>query len=101
MPAYFTLLLEEIDKLLGNAKEEVTIMYLCFPVSQIYNPPILLHVSNPSGMIKIILVEEVMILFYRSFIYNITLAQMNLTTHQIILNSKPNNPHFNSIMSTL
>ena len=42
-----------------------------------------------------------MILFYRSFIYNITLAQMNLTTHQIILNSKPNNPHFNSIISTL
>ena len=56
MPAYFTLLLEEIDKLLGNAKEEVTIMYLCFPVSQLYNPPILLYVSNPSGMIKIILV---------------------------------------------
>ena len=33
MPAYFTLLQEEIDKLLGNAKEEVTIIYLCFPVS--------------------------------------------------------------------
>ena len=32
MPAYFTLLQEEIDKLLGNAKEEVTIIYLCFPV---------------------------------------------------------------------
>ena len=27
-------------------------------------------------------VEEGMILFYRSFIYNITLAQMNLTTYQ-------------------
>ena len=76
-------------------------MYLCFPVSQLYNPPILLHVSNPFGMIKIILVKEVMILFYRSFIYNITLAQMNLTTHQIILNSKSYNPHFNSIISTL
>ena len=25
-----------------------------------------------------------MILFYRSFIYNITLAQINLTTYQII-----------------
>ena len=71
MPAYFTLLLEEIDKLLGNAKEEVTIMYLYFPVSQLYNPPILLHVSNPSDMIKIIFLK--MILFYRSFIYNITL----------------------------
>ena len=33
MPAYFTLPQEEIDKLLGNAKEEVTIIYLCFPVS--------------------------------------------------------------------
>ena len=33
MPAYFTLLQEEIGKLLGNAKEEVTIIYLCFPVS--------------------------------------------------------------------
>ena len=32
MPAYFTLLQEEIDKPLGNAKEEVTIIYLCFPV---------------------------------------------------------------------
>ena len=32
MPAYFTLLQEEIDKLLGNAKEEVAIIYLCFPV---------------------------------------------------------------------
>ena len=32
MPAYFTLQ-EEIDKLPGNAKEEVTIIYLCFPVS--------------------------------------------------------------------
>ena len=32
MPAYFTLLQEEIHKLLGNAKEEVTIIYLCFPV---------------------------------------------------------------------
>ena len=40
MPAYFTLLQEEIDKLLGNAEEEVTIIYLCFPVSQLYNPPI-------------------------------------------------------------
>jgi len=32
MPAYFTLLQEEIDKLLGNAKEEIAIIYLCFPV---------------------------------------------------------------------
>ena len=32
MPAYFTLLQEEIHKLLGNAKEEVAIIYLCFPV---------------------------------------------------------------------
>ena len=48
MPAYFTLLQEEIDKLLGNAKEEVTIIYLCFPVSQLYNPPIPSHVSNSS-----------------------------------------------------
>ena len=32
MPAYFTLLQEEIDKPLGNAEEEVTIIYLCFPV---------------------------------------------------------------------
>ena len=30
MSAYFTLLQEEIHKLLGNAKEEVTIIYLCF-----------------------------------------------------------------------
>ena len=43
MPAYFTLLQEEIDKLLGNAEEEVTIIYLCFPVSQLYNPPIPSH----------------------------------------------------------
>ena len=43
MPAYFTLLQEEIDKLLGNAKEEVTITYLCFPVSQLYSSPIPLH----------------------------------------------------------
>ena len=43
MPAYFTLLQEEIDKLLGNAKEEVTIMYLCFPVSKLYSSPIPLH----------------------------------------------------------
>ena len=43
MPAYFTLLQEEIDKLLRNAKEEVTIIYLCFPVSQLYNPLILSH----------------------------------------------------------
>ena len=32
MLAYFTLLQEEIHKLLGNAKEEVAIIYLCFPV---------------------------------------------------------------------
>ena len=78
MPAYFTLLQEEIDKLLGNAKEEVTIIYLCFPVSQLYNPPI------PSHMFQThlnFLVTEVMILFYRSFIYS-TLAQMNLTTNR-------------------
>ena len=31
MPAYFTLL-QEIDKLLGNAKEEVAMIYLYFPV---------------------------------------------------------------------
>ena len=31
MPAYFTLL-QEMDKLLGNAKEEVAMIYLCFPV---------------------------------------------------------------------
>ena len=77
MPAYLTLLQEEIDKLLGNAKEEVTI-YLCFPVSQLYNPPI------PSHMFQThlnFLVTEVMILFYRSFIYS-TLAQMNLTTNR-------------------
>ena len=43
MPAYFTLLQEEIEKLLGNAEEEVTIIYLCFPVSPRYNPPIPLH----------------------------------------------------------
>ena len=73
MPAYFTLLQEEIDKLLGNAKEEVTIIYLCFPVSKLYNPPI------PSHMFQThlnFLVKEVMILFYRSFIY-ITLAEIN------------------------
>ena len=78
MPAYLTLLQEEIDKLLGNAKEEVTIIYLCFPVSQLYNPPI------PSHMFQTrlnFLVTEVMILFYRSFIYS-TLAQMNLTTNR-------------------
>ena len=60
MPAYFTLLQEEIDKLLGNAEEEVTIIYLCFPVSQLYNPPI------PSHMFQThlnFLVKEVMILF--------------------------------------
>ena len=77
MPAYLTLLQEEIDKLLGNAKE-VTIIYLCFPVSQLYNPPI------PSHMFQThlnFLVTEVMILFYRSFIYS-TLAQMNLTTNR-------------------
>ena len=73
MPAYFTLLQEEIDKLLGNAKEEVTIIYLCFPVSKLYNPPI------PSHMFQThlnFLVKEVMILFYRSFVCNITLAQI-------------------------
>ncbi|RMX40234.1 hypothetical protein pdam_00014336 [Pocillopora damicornis] len=43
MPAYFTLLQEEIHKLLGNAKEEVAIIYLCFPVYQLYDPPIPLH----------------------------------------------------------
>ena len=32
MPAHFTLLQEEIEKLLGNAKEVVSITYLCFPV---------------------------------------------------------------------
>ena len=72
MPAYFTLLQEEIDKLLGNAKE-VTIIYLCFPVSRLYNP------SNPFHMFQThlnFLVKEVMILFYRSFICNITLAQI-------------------------
>ena len=60
MPAYFTLLQEEINKLFGNAKEEVTIIYLCFPVSQLYNPPI------PSHMFQThlnFLVKEVMILF--------------------------------------
>ena len=31
MPAYFTLL-QEIHKLLGNAKEEVAMIHLCFPV---------------------------------------------------------------------
>ena len=73
MPAYFTLLQEEIDKLLGNAKEEVTIIYLCFPVSWLYNP------SNPLHMFQTylnFLVKEVMILFYRSFICNITRAQI-------------------------
>ena len=61
MPAFFTLLQEEINKLFGNAKEEVTIIYLCFPVSQLYNPPI------PSHMFQThlnFLVKEVMILFY-------------------------------------
>ena len=33
MPAYFTLLLEEIDKLLGNAKEEVTIKTFLFKLA--------------------------------------------------------------------
>ena len=78
MPAYFTLL-QEIDKLLGNAKEEVAMIYLYFPVQQLYDPPL------PSHMFQTHLnfsVEEGMILFYRSFIYNITLAQMNLTTYQ-------------------
>ena len=78
MPAYLTLLQEEIDKLLGNAKEEVTIIYLCFPVSQLYNPPIPSHMSQTHLNF---LVTEVMILFYRSFIYS-TLAQMNLTTNR-------------------
>ena len=31
IPAYFTPL-QKIDKLLGNAKEEVAMIYLCFPV---------------------------------------------------------------------
>ena len=73
MTAFFTLLQEEINKLFGNAKEEVTIIYLCFPVSQLYNPPI------PSYMFQThlnFLVKEVMILFYRSFVCNITLAQI-------------------------
>ena len=73
MLAFFTLLQEEINKLFGNAKEEVTIIYLCFPVSQLYNPPI------PSHMFQThlnFLVKEVMILFYRSFVCNITLAQI-------------------------
>ena len=73
MPAYFTLLQKEINKLFGNAKEEVTIIYLCFPVSKLYNPPI------PSHMFQThlnFLVKEVMILFYRSFVCNITLAQI-------------------------
>ena len=73
MPAFFTQLQEEINKLFGNAKEEVTIIYLCFPVSQLYNPPI------PSHMFQShlhFLVKEVMILFYRSFVCNITLAQI-------------------------
>ena len=73
MPAFFALLQEEINKLFGNAKEEVTIIYLCFPVSQLYNPPI------PSHMFQThlnFLVKEVMILFYRSFVCNITLAQI-------------------------
>ena len=73
MPAYFTLPQEEIDKLLGNAKEEVTIIYLCFPVSWLYNP------SNPLHMFQTylnFLAKEVMILFYRSFICNITRAQI-------------------------
>ena len=73
MPAFFTLLQEEINKLFGNAKEEVTIIYLCFPVSKLYNPPI------PSHMFQThlnFLVKEVMILFYRSFVCNITLAQI-------------------------
>ena len=77
MPAYFTLLQEEIDKLLQNAKEEVTIIYLCFSVSQLYNPLILSHMFQTHLNF---LVKEV-ILFYRSFIY-LTLAQMNLTTYR-------------------
>ena len=77
MPAYFTLLQEEIDKLLQNAKEEVTIIYLCFSVSQLYNPLILSHMFQTHLNF---LIKEV-ILFYRSFIY-LTLAQMNLTTYR-------------------
>ena len=95
MPAYFTLLQEEIDKLLGNAKEEVKIIYWCFPVSQLYNPP------NPFYMFQThlnFLVKEVMILFYRSFICNITRAQI-IKLQQ--LSSKSNNPDLNSIISTL
>ena len=61
MPAYFTLLQEEIDKLLGNAEEEVTIIYLCFPVSQLYNPLIPLHMFQTHLNF---LVKEVIILFY-------------------------------------
>ena len=60
MPAYFTLLQEEIDKLLGNAEEEVTIIYLCFPVSQLYNPLIPLHMFQTHLNF---LVKEVIILF--------------------------------------
>ena len=56
MPAYFTLLQKEIDKLLGNVKEEVTIIYLCFPVSQLYNPLIPSHVFQTH---LIFLVKEV------------------------------------------
>ena len=82
MPAYFTLLQEEIHKLLGNAKE-VAIIYLCFPVYQLYDPPIPLHMFQTHLNFS---VEEGMILFYRSFIYIFiyifTLAQMNLTTYQ-------------------
>ena len=59
MPAYSTLL-QEIDKLLGNALEEVTIIYLFFPVSQLYNPPIPLHMFQTHLNF---LVKEVMILF--------------------------------------
>ena len=76
MPAYFTLLQEEINKLFGNAKEEVTIIYLCFPVSKLYNPP------NPFHMFQThikFLVKEVLILFFRLFICNITLAQIIAT----------------------
>ena len=54
------------------------IIYLFFPVSQLYNPPI------PSHMFQThfnFLVKEVMILFYKSFIY-ITLAEINLITYQ-------------------
>ena len=78
MPTYSTLLQEEIDQLLGNATEEVTIIYLFFPVSQLYNPPIPLHMFQTHLNF---LVKEVMILFYRSFIY-ITLAEINLVTYQ-------------------